>query len=77
MCDIDNTVHAALSALGIKTEQGAEDAEESIRWIDIVIQALEKLGGKAALTEIYEECKDLVALFHQGKLGNASIESTI
>lgn len=71
ICD---TVHAALSALGIEMEQGAMDAE---RWVDIIIQALEQLGGKATLTDIYEECKDLVALFYQDEFNNTTIESTI
>lgn len=74
ICD---TVYAALSALGIEMEQGAVDAEDSIRWIDIIIQALEQLGGKATLADIYEECKDLVVLFHQDKFNNTAIESTI
>lgn len=74
ICD---TVHAALSALGIEMEQGAMDAEDSIRWVDIIIQALEQLGGKATLTDIYEECKDLVALFYQDEFNNTTIESTI
>lgn len=74
ICD---TVHVALSSLGIEMDQGAVEAEDNIRWIDIIIQALEQLGGKASLTDIYEECSDLVALFHRDKLSNTTIESTI
>lgn len=74
ICD---TVSTALSILGIEMEQGAVDAEDNIRWIDIIIQALEQLGGKATLSDIYDECRDLVALFHPNKLSNTTIESTI
>lgn len=53
------------------------EAEDNIRWVDIIIQALEQLGGRATLAEIYEECKDLIALFHPDKFSNATIDSTI
>ena len=43
ICD---TVHVALSSLGIEMDQGAVEAEDNIRWIDIIIQALEQLGLK-------------------------------
>lgn len=74
---ICNTVCVAFSMLGIDMDQSAMEAEDNIRWVDIIIQALEQLGGKATLAEIYEECKDLVALFHLDKLNNATIDSTI
>lgn len=75
--EVCDTVHTAFSVLGIEMDPGAIEAEDTIRWIDIIIQALEQLGGRAALSDIYEECKDLVALFHPDKLNNAAMDSTI
>ena len=55
----------------------AIEAEDDIRWLDIVIQALKQLGGKATLSDIYEECKDLVSLFYPEKENNNTVESTV
>lgn len=74
ICD---TVYAAFSLLGIEMNADAIEAEDSIRWIDIIIQSLEQLGGKATLSDLYDECKDLVSLFYPDKQQNTSIESTI
>lgn len=75
--EICDTVHTAFSTLGIEMDQEAIDAEDNIRWIDIIIQALEQLGGKAPLSDIYEECKDMISLFHPDRFNNNTIESTI
>lgn len=74
---IYDATHKAFSMLGIQMDQRAIEAEDNIRWLDIIIQAFKQLGGKATLADIYDECKDLVTLFHQDKQGNANIESTI
>ncbi|MBS1316763.1 PIN domain-containing protein [Phascolarctobacterium faecium] len=74
---IYDATHKAFSMLGIQMDQRAIEAEDNIRWLDIIIQAFKQLGGKATLVDIYDECKDLVTLFHQDKQGNANIESTI
>lgn len=74
ICD---TVYDAFSILKIKMDKHAIEAEDNIRWVDIIVQALEQLGGRATLSDIYEECKDLVVLFHPDKQNNATIESTI
>ncbi|TCL45235.1 PIN domain-containing protein [Harryflintia acetispora] len=74
ICD---TVYLAFSMIDIEMDQRAMEAEDNIRWVDIIIQALEQLGGRATLAEIYEECKDLIALFHPDKFSNATIDSTI
>ena len=74
ICD---TMYEAFSLLGIEMDQRAIEAEDNIRWLDIIIQALGQLGGKARLSDIYEECADLVALFHPHKQSNTTMESTI
>ena len=75
MCIRDrcDTVYLAFSMIDIEMDQRAMEAEDNIRWVDIIIQALEQLGGRATLAEIYEECKDLIALFHPDKFSNATI----
>jgi len=74
ICD---TVHEALSILEIEVDSQAIEAEDSIRWLDIIIQVLTQIGGKGTLSEIYEACKDLVELFYPNKQNNSTIESTI
>lgn len=74
ICD---TVYSAFSILGIEMDLRAIEAEDNIRWLDIIIQALKQLGGKATLSDIYDECKDRVVLFYLDKQNNTTIESTI
>ena len=62
---IYDSTHNAYSMLGIQMDQRAIEAEDNIRWLDIIIQAFKQLGGKATLADIYDEFKDLVTLFHR------------
>lgn len=75
---IVDTVKDALDKLNIKMDKKAAGAEDSIRWLELIIQALKQLGGRGKLLEIYEECRDLVTLFYPDKEEkNQTIESTI
>ena len=74
VCD---TVKDAFTLLGIEMDENAVEAEDSIRWLDMIIQALKQLGGRGHLSQIYEECKDLILLFYPDKKSNNAIESTI
>lgn len=65
--EICDTVNAAFSILDIAMDQAAIEAEDDQKWLDIVIQALKQLGGRGKLSEIYEECQDVVDLFYQDK----------
>ena len=62
---IYDATHKAFSMLGIQMDQRAIEAEDNIRWWDIIIQSFKQLGGKATLADIYDEFKDLVTLFHR------------
>lgn len=74
ICD---TVKDAFAILGIKMDENAIGAEDTIKWLDIIIQALKQLGGRGQLTQIYDECKDLVMLFYPDKKSNNAMDSTI
>lgn len=75
---ICETVSSAFSLLKITMDPNAAEAEDDVRWLDIILQSLGQLGGRGTLQEIYEECLDLVSLFYPDKeLRNNTIESTI
>lgn len=74
ICD---TVKDAFAALNIEMDEIAIGAEESIKWLDIIVQALRQLGGRAHLSQIYEECEDIISLFYPDKGTNNAMASTI
>jgi len=68
----------AFSIVGVMPPQRTEQAEENLKWTDIIVTALTNLGGEATLTDIYDEANDI--LYYNdclSKLNNKAKESTI
>ena len=54
-----------------------EPVENTIRWVDIVMQAMNQLGGMARLGDIYAECEKILSAVKTSKSANNAIQSTI
>lgn len=68
----------AYRILGVEFSQDIERAEENLKWTDIIITALNNLGGEASLTDIYNEASDILYYNDcQAKMQNKAKESTI
>lgn len=68
----------AYRIVGVKPSKKTEQAEENLKWTDIIITALTNLGGEAALTDIYDEVSDILYYNDcRSKMQNKAKESTI
>ena len=68
----------AYRIVGVKPSKKTEQAEENLKWTDIIITALTNLGGEAALTDIYNEASDILYYNDcRSKMQNKAKESTI
>ncbi len=68
----------AYRIVGVELPREIEQAEENLKWTDIIITALTNLGGEATLTEIYNEASDIIYYNDcQSKMKNKAKESTI
>ena len=68
----------AYRIVGVELPIGIEQAEENLKWTDVIITALTNLGGEATLTEIYNEASDILYYNDcQAKMKNKAKESTI
>ena len=57
--------------------RSAEPIGDHTKWVDIVVQAMQQLGGKGSLSDIYAECKKILSAGETSKSTNNSIGSTI
>lgn len=68
----------AYSISGIEFSCDIEQAEENLKWTDIIITALNNLGGVASLSSIYSETNDILYYnLCESKMNNRAKESTI
>lgn len=68
----------AYHIVGVEFSREIMQAEENLKWTDIIITALNNLGGEASLTEIYNEASDILYYNNcQEKMRNKAKESTI
>ena len=68
----------AYSIAGIEFSCDIEQAEENLKWTDIIITALNNLGGVASLSSIYSETNDILYYnLCESKMNNRAKESTI
>ena len=68
----------AYRIVGVELPREIEQAEENLKWTDVIITALTNLGGEATLTEIYNEASDMLYYNEcQSKMKNKAKESTI
>ena len=68
----------AYRLVGVELPREIEQAEENLKWTDVIITALTNLGGEATLTEIYNEASDILYYNDcQSKMKNKAKESTI
>ena len=68
----------AYSIAGIEFSCDIEQAEENLKWTDIIITALNNLGGVASLSGIYSETNDILYYnLCESKMNNRAKESTI
>lgn len=71
-------IKEAYRMVGVDLPKEIEQAEENLKWTDVIITALTNLGGEATLTEIYNEASDILYYNDcQSKLKNKAKESTI
>ena len=63
---------------GIGAEaRSMEPAGNNTKWVDIVVQAMNQLGGMASLSDIYTQCKKILLAEENSKITNNAIDSTI
>lgn len=68
----------AYRIVGVELTGEIEQAEENLKWTDVIITALTNLGGEATLTEIYNEASEILYYNDcQSKMKNKAKESTI
>lgn len=68
----------AYQSVGVEISQKIIQAEENLKWTNIIITALSNLGGESSLTEIYNEAIDILYYNDcQKKLQNKDKEATI
>lgn len=68
----------AYQKVGVSFSAEVEQAEENLKWTNIIVTALNNLGGEASLTDIYNEAYDILYYNDcQSKLKNKAKESTI
>lgn len=73
----DDIVEAYIS-IGADVSVTVEEANDSLKWTEVIYNALINLGGQAGLKEIYEEAKEILYYNNMNKkLKNNAIESTI
>jgi len=78
MLTICQDILKAYRIAGVEYSREIQQAEENVKWTDIIITALTNLGGEAALTEIYNEASDILYYNDfQSKMKNKAKESTI
>ena len=68
----------AYSQIGVEFSREIVQAEENLKWTEVIVTALTNLGGEATLKDIYDEASDI--LFYNdctSKLKNKAKESTI
>lgn len=71
-------IMVAYRIIGVELPRAIEQAEENLKWTDVIITALTNLGGEATLTEIYNEASDILYYNDcQSKMKNKAKESTI
>lgn len=68
----------AYRIVGVELTGEIEQAEENLKWTDVIITALTNLGGEATLTDIYNEANDILYDNNcKTKMMNKAKESTI
>ena len=71
-------IKEAYGMVGVELSRELEQAEENLKWTDVIITALTNLGGEGTLTEIYNEANDILYYNDcQSKMKNKAKESTI
>lgn len=76
--EITDSIATAYTIIGIDISDEVAVAENNIKWADIIVAALDNLGGIAKLKEIYDEALDILC-FNDSilKSQNREKESTI
>ena len=68
----------AYRTAGVELSRELEQAQENLKWTDVIITALTNLGGEATLTDIYNEASDILYYNDcRSKMENKAKESTI
>ena len=76
--EITDSISTAYTIIGVDISDEIKVAENNIKWADIIVAALDNLGGIAKLKEIYDEALDILC-FNDSifKSQNKEKESTI
>lgn len=51
---------SAYKKLGVNISDEIYEANQNLKWLDIIVEALESLGGRAALQEIYSRAEEII-----------------